>query len=53
MSQYGHERMPDAKFESGNFFSFRDMTSQKFLLKRGTSHKTQIFTPENGCNFEK
>ena len=45
MSQYSHESMPDAKFESGIFSSFGDMTSQNFPLKRGTSHKIRIFTP--------
>ena len=53
MSQYSHESMPDAKFESGSFSSFGEMTSQNFPLKRGTSHKIRIFTPENGFNFEK
>ena len=33
--QYSHESMPDAKFESGSFTSFRDMTSHNFPLKRG------------------
>ena len=27
MSQYSHESMPDAKFKSGNFSGFVDMTS--------------------------
>ena len=45
MSQYNYEHMPDAKFESGSFSSFGDMTSQNFLLKRGTSHEIRIFTP--------
>ena len=45
MSQYNHESMPDVKFESGSFSSFGDMTSQKFPLKRGTSHKIRTLTP--------
>ena len=53
MSQYSHESMADAEFESGSFSSFRYMTSQNFRLKRGTSHKLWILTPENGFNFEK
>ena len=35
MSQYRHESMADAKFESGSFSSFGDMTSQNFPLERG------------------
>ena len=45
MSQYSHESMPDAKLKPGSFSSFGDMTSQNFSLKRGTSHKIEIFTP--------
>ena len=45
--------MPNAKFESGSFSSFGDMTSQNFPLKKGTSHRIGIFTPENGFNFKK
>ena len=37
MSHYSHKSMPDAKFESGSFSTFGDMTSQNFTLKRGTS----------------
>ena len=40
MSQYSHESMPDANFESGSFSNFGDM-------KRGTSHKIRIFTLGN------
>ena len=50
-SQYSHESMPGAKFESGSFSSLGDMTSQNFPLKSGASHKIWIFTPENGFNF--
>ena len=53
MSQYSPESMPDAKIESGSFFSFGDMMSQDFLLKKGTCHKIQIFTHGNGFYFEK
>ena len=30
--------MPDAKFESGHFSIFGNMTSQNFYLKNGTRH---------------
>ena len=53
VSQDGHESMLDAKFESGSFCSFGDMTSQNFPLKRGTSHKIRIFIPGNGFNFDR
>ena len=42
MSHYSHKSMLDAKFESGSFSIFGDMTSQMFTLKRGTSHR--VFT---------
>ena len=45
MSHYGHKSIPDAKFESGSSSSFRDMTSQNFPWKKGTSHQIQLFTP--------
>ena len=45
MSHYSHKSMPDAKFESGGFSIFGDMTSQNFPLKKGTSHRIRIFTP--------
>ena len=45
MIYYSHESMPDAKFEPDNFPSFRDMTSQNFPLKKGTSHRIRILTP--------
>ena len=45
MSHYNHKRMPDAKFESGSFFSFGDMTSQNFPRKKGTTHQIRLFTP--------
>ena len=45
VSQYSHESMSDAKFESGSFSSYGDMTSQKFPRKRGISHSIRIFTP--------
>ena len=48
MSHYSRQSMPDAKFESGSFSSFGDMTSQNFLAKKGTSHQIRIFIPENG-----
>ena len=45
MSHYGHESIPDAKFESDSSSSFGDMTSQIFPRKKGTSHKIRLFTP--------
>ena len=45
MNHYGHKSMPDAKFGSGSFSSFGDMTSQNFPLQKGTSHRFGIFTP--------
>ena len=53
MSQYSHESMPDANLKSGSFFSFEDMTSQNFPLKRGTIMKSRYLHPENGFNFGK
>ena len=35
--------MPDAKFESGSFSIFGDMTPQNFPLKKGTSHRARKF----------
>ena len=38
--------MPDAKFESGSFSIFGDMTSQNFSLETGnTGHRIWLFTP--------
>ena len=48
-----HESIPDAKFESGSFSSFGDMTSQNVPLKRGTSRKIGYLSSENGFNSEK
>ena len=45
MHHYNHKIMPDAKVESGSFYSFGNMTSQNFSLKRGTSDQFRIFTP--------
>ena len=53
MSHYGHKSIPDAKFESGSFSSFGDMTSQNLPRKKGTSHQIRLFTPENGFNIKK
>ena len=52
-SQYSHESMPDAKFESGSFSSFGDMTSQKFPLKRGTVIKFRYLPPEMDLSLKK
>ena len=55
MSHYSHKSMADAKFDSSRVSIFEDMTSQNFHLRRGMSHRIQIFTPppENGFNFIK
>ena len=45
--------MPDAKFSSGNFSGFGDMTSQNFPLKKGTAIKFEYLSLENGFNFVK
>ena len=48
--------MSDAKFESGTFSTFGDMTSQGFLLKKGTSHRIRYkkYLPsENRFNSKK
>ena len=45
VSHYSHKTMPDAKFESGSFSISGDMTSQNLPLKKGTSHRIQVFTP--------
>ena len=45
MRHYSHKRIPDAKFESGSFSIFGDMTSQIFSPKKGTRHWILIFTP--------
>ena len=50
--------MPDAKFESGSFSSFRDMMSQNFPLKRGFMFRfVVLFDPKlthhvNFSNFQ-
>ena len=53
MSHYGHKSIPDAKFKSGSSTSFRDITSQNFPRKKGTSHQIRLLPPENGFNLEK
>ena len=45
MNHYNQKNMSDANFESGNFVSFRDIMSQSFPLKKGTSHQVRIFIP--------
>ena len=45
MSHYSNKSMLDAKFESGSFSIFGDMTSESFPLKKGTSNLIWIFTP--------
>ena len=53
MSHYSYKYMPDARFESGSFFSFGDMMSQNFPLKWGTSYQIRIFTLGRWDDFEK
>ena len=42
MSHYSHKSMLDAKFVFGNCFSFGDMTSQIFPLKKGNHQIIEI-----------
>ena len=49
MSHYTHKSMPDAKFASGRFSRFGDMTLQNFHQKKGMSHKIRLFTPRKMC----
>ena len=53
MGHYIYKSIPDAKFQVDSSFSFRDMTSQIFPQKKGTSHPIRLFTPGNGFNFKK
>ena len=53
MSNYDHKSIPYAKFESGSYSSFGDMTSQNFNQKKGTSHQFGYLRPENGFNLKK
>ena len=46
VSHYSHKSMPDAKFESGSFPSFGDLTTQNFPLKKGRNHQILILPPE-------
>ena len=45
MNHYNHKSMRGAKFESGGFSIFGDMTSQNLSLKKGTSHRIRLLTP--------
>ena len=45
VSHYIYKSIPDAKFEADSSFSFRDMTSQNFPRKKGTSDQIRLFTP--------
>ena len=53
MSYYGHKSIPDAKFECDSSSGFGDMTSQKFLRKKGRNHHIQLLPLENELNFKK
>ena len=54
MSHYGHKSIPDAKFESSSSSSFRDMTSQNFPRKKGTSKSNSaIYHWKTGLTFKK
>ena len=43
-SHYGHQSIPDAKFESGSSSCFGDMMSQNFPWKKGTN-QIRLFAP--------
>ena len=45
MGHYIYKSISDAKCEVDSSFSFRDMTSQNFPQKEGTSHPIRLFTP--------
>ena len=53
MSHYIRKRSCTAKFEANSSLSFRDMTSQNFPRKKGTSHQIRLFTPGKLFNFQK
>ena len=53
MSHYSHKSMPDAKFESVNFSSLGDMTSQNFPLKRERVIEFKYLPVENWFNLKK
>ena len=42
MSHFSHTSMPHAKFESGSFSNFGNMTSQNFSPKKRTIHRIQV-----------
>ena len=42
-----------AKFYVIGFFTFRDMTSKRIPIEKGTSHQDSIFTPWNRVKLEK
>ena len=42
-----------AKFQVDGFFTFGDMTSQKFPFQNGTSHRDSIFTSWIQAKFDK
>ena len=52
MSDYGHEKIPDAKLSPVALLVF-EMRVTKFPWEKGTSHEIQLFTPppENGLSF--
>ena len=45
VSHYSHKSMLDARFESGSFSIFGDMTSRNFSLEKRTSHRIWLFIP--------
>ena len=54
LSHYSHKSMADAKFESGSFSSFGDMTSQKFPSEEGNqSSNSSIYPRKMGLTFKK
>ena len=46
MSHNDHKSIPDAKFESGSFSSFGDMTSQNFPRKEGNESSNSAMYPQ-------
>ena len=52
VSHYSHKSMPDAKFESGSFYSFGDITSKMSLSRRKLVVEVGYLPPENMFNLK-
>ena len=54
MTHYSHKSVPNAKFESGSFSIFGNMTSQNFTLKRGrnNSSSSSIYPGKMGLTIK-